>query len=288
MRPLADVALISCRDDLARDRDLLLREALSRRGLRSRTVVWDDPSVPWETFPLTVIRSTWDYHVHRDDFLAWTERVDSCSALWNPKQVVRWNTHKEYLRDLSEAGVPIVPSVWLPQGADVSMHALRKERAWSRMVAKPAISASAEGLVGLEDDVAGEERLLSLLRRGDTIVQPYVESVATVGEISVVLVDGRVTHAIRKRPGPGDFRVQRRYGGSVERHEPSSAESSLATECLEAAGVETLYARVDLVVGDRDDLLVGELEVVEPELYLPFSPPAAEFLAAAIAIRIGA
>ena len=38
--------------------------------------VWDDPAVDWAAFDLVVVRSTWDYQLRRDAFLAWARRGD--------------------------------------------------------------------------------------------------------------------------------------------------------------------------------------------------------------------
>jgi glutathione synthase/RimK-type ligase-like ATP-grasp enzyme len=284
------VILASCRADRDRDRDLPpLLEALAARGIGAEVSIWDDPSEDWSGADACIVCSTWDYHTQREAFLAWAARITAVSVLWNPLPVLRWNSHKGYLRALRDLGIPVVPSVWVERGAKVSLDAVRSEHGWSRVVVKPAVSASAEGLARLDDDgPANRETWAHLVRAEDAIVQPYVESVEAEGEVSIVLVEGRPTHAVRKRPGRGDYRVQRRYGGSVEAHDPTDEERELAVRCLRATGFDALYARVDLVRDDDAALLVGELELIEPELYLPQGPGSADALAGAIEGRLRA
>ena len=48
---------------------------------------------------------------------------------------------------------------------------------------------------------ASQAHLDDVAHRGDALVQQYASAVAGEGEWSVVLVDGVVSHALRKRPG---------------------------------------------------------------------------------------
>lgn len=89
-----------------------LQRAAERAGLRSETVVWDDPDVDWDAFDAVVVRSCWDYVPRRDEFLAWTRQVPT---LVNDADTIAWNTDKHYLRELETAGVPIVPTAWSVQ-----------------------------------------------------------------------------------------------------------------------------------------------------------------------------
>jgi hypothetical protein len=102
------------------------------------------------------------------------------------------------------------------------------------------------------------------------------------GELSLLFIEGEFTHAIRKQPAPGDFRVQHEYGGSEERVEPSGEELALGQAALNAAGFKTLYARVDVMRGNDGALCLMELELVEPALFFGHAPEAARRLAGGI------
>jgi hypothetical protein len=58
-----------------------LRDALRARGVEVRPAVWSDPDVDWSAADLCLIRSTWDYHRHLREFIAWAERVDAVTRL---------------------------------------------------------------------------------------------------------------------------------------------------------------------------------------------------------------
>lgn len=284
-----DVALVTCSQfpELSRDDGALLA-ALTRRQVRARPAVWDDRGVEWSSTRLCVIRSTWDYTTRREEFLAWAETVSGEAQLWNPVEVLRWNTHKTYLRDLAFQGISIVPTVWLAAGSRVNLGPLLAEQGWPEAVVKPAVSASARETIRVSSQTlkAGQVHLDRLLSAEDVVVQLYLASVETAGELSVMFIDNEFTHAVRKRPARGDFRVQEEFGGSDERVTPTEGELELAGAALRAAGRATLYARADLVHGDGGALHLAELELVEPELFLRHAPEAAERLADAICARL--
>src|SRR4051794_39055775 len=95
------------------DRPLL--DALRGLGLSARPAVWNDAEVDWQRCGAAVIRSAWDSHLHSETFLAWAERADRATRLFNPAPVIRDNVHKGYLRALAER-VAVTPTVWVNRG----------------------------------------------------------------------------------------------------------------------------------------------------------------------------
>lgn len=108
------IAVATCRavPDLDDDGPLLLA-ALADRGVHLDVRVWDEPDADWSPYALVLVRSTWDYMLRREQFLAWVQR---CRRTSNPAVVLSWNTDKHYLQDLERAGVPVVPAVFLEPG----------------------------------------------------------------------------------------------------------------------------------------------------------------------------
>lgn len=283
-----DVLLATSRDlpELDQD-DAPLLAALTSAGIDAGLAVWDDPDVDWAAARIVVVRSTWDYTDRRDEFVAWAEQVAAVTTLQNSADVIRWNTHKGYLMELEERGAPVVPTAWLGQGDRIDLAELLTSRAWKRAVVKPAIDAGSRGLRRVEttdgaDLAAGQAHLDHLLANGDVMVQPYLSSIETAGELSVIFIGGEYSHAIRKRPTGGDFRIQIEYGGRYEVEDLDDDVRDLSAWILEATGHEYLYARVDLVADDTGAPQLAELEVTEPSLYLTQADGAAERLVSAI------
>ncbi len=257
---------------------------------------WDDPSVDWSSFGAAWIRSTWDYTGRSDEFLTWTARVAALTRLWNPAEVVAWNSHKSYLLELAAAGVAVVPTEPVAAGTAVDLVALMDDRGWDEVVVKPAVGA---GAVGAERVPRSRARAWTEADRArtapDRLVQPLVVEVAD-GEVSLLVVEGRLTHAVRKVPAPGDFRVHAHLGGRELAHEPTPAERDLARAVLAvdaladgplaSGGEPLLYARVDCVTTAQGPQLM-ELELIEPSLFLPLAPPdARRTLADAVVARL--
>ena len=237
-----------------------------------------------------MIRSTWDYTTDVDAFHAWARRVEAAGTqLHNPAEVVRWNTHKGYLLELEERGAPIVPTAWLGRGDEVDLAELAVARHWDGVVAKPAVGAGAEGLLVVPpgtDPAPHQPTFAALTAAGDAMVQPFITSVHEQGELSVVVVDGRVSHAVRKLPADGEVRTQIEFGARYVAEEPDPDAAALAEWLVEATGHDLLYARVDLLADDDGSWLLGELEAIEPALLFAWAEGSAATFADALLRRL--
>jgi glutathione synthase/RimK-type ligase-like ATP-grasp enzyme len=277
----ARVAIATCADfpELNPD-DRPLLAALERRGIEAVPVVWDGGELESERFDGCLLRSTWDYHEKLAAFLTWARRVNERMPLWNPHELVAWNAEKSYLRELAAAGVPTIPTRWLERDGGHQLDALLAEEGWEEAVLKPAVDLGARRLRRARaGDPAGQSALAELLAAHDVMVQPFLPSVETEGELSLVYIGGRFSHAVRKVPKEGDFRVQPSWGGSVHPAEAAAADLEIGELALSHLPADPLYARVDLVAGAAGESLLIELELIEPLLFLTKWPRAVEDLA---------
>lgn len=271
------------------DDDRLLLAPLAALGLEAVPTVWDAPDAPWDEFAAVLVRSCWDYHRRLDEFLGWVARLETMGVpLWNPPALLRWNSHKRYLRDLGATGVATAPTRWLRRGEDVVLAELLRAEEWPDAVVKPAVSASAFGTwrASLVTAAQDQARLAELLAVGDVLVQPYLAEVRAPGEWSLLFYGGRYSHAVLKRPAAGDFRVQWEFGGSAVTAAPPARLVGDAERVLQLAPGKALYARVDGVEGGGS-LILTELELIEPHLFLGWHRDAAARLARACATALG-
>jgi glutathione synthase/RimK-type ligase-like ATP-grasp enzyme len=273
------------------DDDQLLADALSARGAMVHALSWSDASARWAAYDAVVVRSCWDYFLRADEFHAWLDRLERGGArVMNDVRTLRWNADKTYLGELAERDVPIVPTRWLTRANAVSLGELRRLTGWAELVVKPTVSGGAHRTWRAPPDAEplDEARLAAMIEEGAVMVQPMLAEIARDGEWSLLFFAGRYSHAVLKRPRAGDFRVQREHGGSLEPAEPSPAMVAAAKRVLDAipaGGEPPLYARVDGCVVDGE-LLLMELEVLEPELFLRCAPEAPARLAEALLARI--
>lgn len=263
--------------------DALAAELLRAEGVEVEAPAWD-ASHDWGRFGLVVIRSAWNYHRACAQYAAWLRQFEaSPGRLWNPPEAVLANLDKRYLLSLAERGAAIVPTaVHLPGEGGPLGEILRRNR-WGEAVVKPTVSAGAEGAWRASAGCPDEARFAEQARRQALLVQPLMPEVAEEGEWSLVYFAGEYSHAVRKRPGPGDFRVQQHLGGSTEAATPPAALIEQGEFILSLVGHPLLYARVDGVErGGR--LLLMELEINEPLLFLRYDAGAARrFADAALA-----
>ncbi|MET0934041.1 MAG: hypothetical protein ABWX56_10025 [Mycetocola sp.] len=264
--------------------DRMLIAALQRHGVAAESVVWSDPDVDWNSYDVAVIRSTWDYIDERAVFLSVLDTIESSSCrLFNARDAVRWNSDKSYLFDLEAWGVPIVPTVTASGflGDPVG-------RGWSTVVVKPTVGTGASDVSRVTRNRIGEtlERLYADGLLDEYLIQPMVNSVVDEGEWSFIVIAGRFSHALLKKPAAGDYRTQGIYGGTVLSVVPPADDIRQADDILAAVPYDLLYARLDLVRVDGQ-LAVMELELIEPILYFSLAPECVDRLATAVIARDG-
>ena len=282
------IALATAISAFSLDEDLApLREACDEAGIATQVLAWDDPTVGWSRFDAVLLRSTWNYTERLPAFLAWCDRVAAQTRLWNPAQVVRWNTDKRYLGELAARGVPVIESHFLAPGDDAASLPELDE-----FVVKPTVGAGSRDAQRYQRGeraaaIAHAQRLLDQDRH--VLVQPYLKAVDEQGETALLFFDGQFSHAIRKGPllkrgqGPTSalFAPEK-----IQSRTPSAAEHEVAAKVLAALPFEMpVYARVDLLPSaDGPQLL--ELELTEPSVFLPYGPGAADRFVAALGNRL--
>jgi glutathione synthase/RimK-type ligase-like ATP-grasp enzyme len=265
------------------DDDAVLAQALAARGVRVDAIPWDQIPPPVPTLgagetSAVCIRSTWDYHRRWTEFRRWVEAFARAPGrLWNPPATVLWNADKRYLETLEAAGVRLPFTRWVEPGDRPDCERFFREAGTRRAVLKPRVSATAYSTYLLERDQRLDDAAWAPLESVGSLLQAFVPEIAD-GEASLMFVDGTFTHAVRKRPTEGEFRVQRDFGGRIESLAPSAALREFAERVLASTPHPWLYARVDVVEAAEGPVLM-ELELIEPDLFLARRPAAAERLA---------
>ena len=121
-----------------------------------------------------------------------------------------------------------------------------------------------------------------LIAEESMMLQEYQEKITTKGEVSYILFGGVYSHAVLKKAKAGDFRVQDDFGGSLHVYTPSEEEIAFAENALAQCPELPVYARVDVFWNNQNELVLGELELIEPELWFRRSESAADECAHAI------
>jgi glutathione synthase/RimK-type ligase-like ATP-grasp enzyme len=266
----------------------LLLPHLAARGADAEFVIWRDAARDFARFDLVVLRTCWDYHLHVAEFTGWLQRTAGAVPMLNALETVLWNHNKFYLQELEAQGIRIAPTVFFSGKETVRPADPTQVLSWKQIVVKPAVSATAHNTWLIDGAfLPAEAELTRRMQGGPFLVQQFIPEIQTQGEISFIYIDGTYSHAVLKRPAAGDFRVQKDFGGSAEPFFPSP---SLLGQANEIAGTvpqvrDSLYCRID-VVEKAGKLVLMELELIEPELFLGLAEGAAERFAEAILGRM--
>lgn len=292
---MTDITLLTCRAYYKPDNvtpyiqnilleQELLKSAFEAQGLKVDITYWDNPTYEWQETKSVLFRTIWDYFERFDEFWEWLEQVKTKTRLINSYELIKWNIDKHYLKDISSWGIETVPTYFADKGCNMKLHEIAKRNQWKDLVIKPAISASAfKTYKILANEIQVNEKLFnSLVQERNMLVQPYFETITQLGEASLMVFDGKFTHAILKKAQPGDFRVQDDFGGTVHNYIPTKAEINFAEKVFETCKTKPVYGRVDIVWDNDKNFYLSELEIIEPELWIRNYPKCAERIAEAV------
>lgn len=286
------IALVTAAVSRDLDEDMpILGAALERAGAQFHLVDWHG-DVDWSQYAAVFLRSPWDYHLRRDEFLAWMRNVSVVTRICNPYEVVEWNSDKRYLGDLVSAGIPIVPTCFVTNADESSVRDVLDEFG-NDVVVKPSISAGSHDTLRYRDASLVISDVIDHISRivsagASAMVQPYEAGIDEQGETGMVWLNGELSHAFRK--------------GSILAVEPDMDNGLYAAEDIasrtasieEAAlgesimdflrdrfGSAPLYARVDVIPNNVGRPQLMELELVEPSFFLAYAPGADDRVASA-------
>ena len=255
------------------------REALSGVEVEIFDQPWSEPVTGgWHlVMPLVA----WGYHNAPDDFrTALGAMAEAGYRMLNPPEIVAWNVDKRYLRDLADAGVRIIPTIFVEQVTDAEVARARQDFGQTALVIKPVVSAGAKNtLVWDEGSLTGAvdvEGHSPALPDGLAMIQPFMPAIRDEGEWSLLYFGGRFSHAVLKTPKAGDFRSQPDYDAHLRIMAPPAEALALTEAAVDYIGRDRLlYAQVDMVRHADGGFCLMELELIEPDLYLTYDPEAA-------------
>ena len=263
-----------------------LAVALATAGITAEPTPWTDhveDASGLTGYPLVLPLIVWGYH---RDHGRWMQACETWAAagvrMLNPPSVIGWNSDKSYLGRLADKGVAIPPTIWVDGPIQTDVDAAFDRFGTDRLIIKPRVSGGAWKTLRL----AQGERLIDA-PDGPAMIQPYLPSIETEGETSLLFFGGRLSHVVNKRPVSGEFRIQVQFGGQyVALPEPPAGALALAERTLAAIGEDLLYARIDMAQGPDGGWLLMEAELIEPDFYLGSAPEGGRRFAEAVKARL--
>jgi glutathione synthase/RimK-type ligase-like ATP-grasp enzyme len=255
----------------------LLIPLFARHNINANALVWSDETINWCDYDYLIFRSIWDSHLNPAAFSNWLQHLKNINAkTFNPVDTVQFNQHKFYLKYLEEKGVAIIPTLFIEKTGKLNLSEL-KSNGWQKAVIKPAISASAylTELFMVNDLQRIEEKYADIAVERDLLVQQFMPQIQSFGELSLVFFNKKYAHTVLKTAKDKDFRVQYEYGGQTKTFYPDKRVIETAEKIVALFDENILYARVDGVVKNHE-LVVMEIELIEPELFFEYGVNARE------------
>jgi hypothetical protein len=240
-------------------------------GWQIEPVPWRTAQCDWNCFAAVYIGTPWDYPQEPMQFIKLLETIDQSQAiLVNDLSLVKWTVQKTYLRDLVERGVDIVSSAWFDTFSLQMLQDAFNQFDVAKVIVKPVISTNATDTYLLQRDfsTAVADRLAKTFDKRAFVVQPFIENIQREGEYSLFYFAAKFSHAVRKVPVQGDFRVQEEYGAEVISIQAEQALIDAGGKVLGNVSPIPVYARLDFVRDSAGRFLLMELELIEPSMYL--------------------
>ena len=254
--------------------DQPLFDAFEQHAIEFKIHAWD-AAVDWSQYDACLLRSVWDYHHRTAEFNQWLSSIALQTQVLNSPEVVLWNQNKKYLSELAAFGITIAPTSWLSHDKPYDLSSLLNQQPAATCFLKPVIGADSSETLRFENNSAGlkqaQKHLDQLLPYQEMMLQPYVRSVETFGETSAIYFAGKLSHAVRKIPLKGDYRVQDTFGASDIAYTLNPVETSLSEACMQFLTNKfgaILYARFDYLHGENGSIYLNEAELIEPSLFL--------------------
>ena len=224
------------------EEDGLVQKALEKQGLKVGRFDWAG-DFDWSQTKNVIFRTTWDYYNRFNEFTTWLEETSKITNIINPKSIIEWNMDKHYLLDLAQNDINIPNTIYVDKGNKSSLKELFADSGYLKAVLKPTFSGGGRHTYLLNETNLEEHQnvFAELIAEEDMMLQEFQENIVTKGEISMMVMGGKYTHAVVKMAKKGDFRVQDDFGGTVKEHNPTEEEIKFAEKAFAACPKPPLY-----------------------------------------------
>ena len=256
-------------------------DAFAPLGLSIAPLDWTRMAEADADLVLPVI--AWGYHLDTPQWLAGLSALEAAGVpTLNPAPLLRWNTRKTYLTELEDADVPIVPTLFADRLTPQRIEEARDLLGGGELVVKPQVSGGSNQTIRVAPGATLEGGPVA-----EAMIQPFLPSIVSEGELSMLFFDGVFSHAVGKVAQGGDFRVQPQFGSKIGPRTPSDEAFEVAGAVFRALDQAPAYCRIDLIRHLDGSLRVMELEAIEPDLFFEHAPDAGAKFAAVVKRALG-
>ncbi|WP_051919608.1 ATP-grasp domain-containing protein [Basilea psittacipulmonis] len=208
--------------------------------------------------------AVWDYTSQITAYKSWLLSFDK-GGIQNTASLQLWNMDKRYLLELENKGIPVIASVYLgvEEDWDARFANINGLGLGEHPVIKPVYGQSGKGVARFNGHVPSREDYPNGL-----LLQPFVSSIQ--GEICLIYTNGTFSHAAnRYLETSGEWRYNSQYGAKVKTIDAKKSWIELGEQILSMLPEMPRYARIDGLLTEQKQLMIVEVELIEPALYLP-------------------
>ena len=263
------VAIVSCNKWKNKVlEDVKLKYYLSKVGIKTDIISFEEHN-NIEKYEAVIIRSVWGFS--RDSFQTWLDNVHKKNIkIFNNIELIKSNySKKNQIELLSKYNIECIPTDYINNDVKLKQEICAKVEKYGNIVVKPHISESGKGAFvipfssKIKNSVSIEEFLNQKTDTDLFLVQPFYEEI-TDGEISVIVIDKKVSHIIKRFPGVFDTEKK-----TVE-ISLDIVDKKIIDIANKIANIKEysdhLYIRIDFIKTE-DRYLVLEIELVDPMLF---------------------
>lgn len=271
------IAIVSCDKWVGKVKeDELLKFELNKLLVDVDIISWQDKTVDYSKYDGIVIRSLWGYQDYIEEFIEYLDKLKKDKVkVFNNVEILKDNLNKyEQFKILDKYEIPHIETFFLRKDELDKVSKINKEH--KDLVVKPIISGSGNNTFIISntieknnikvDDVKEKFSVVLNDINNYLMVQPFVKEIDN-GEISVVLIDNKVSHIVVRNTSVFNNKGSIMVVGLDTMDDKMKAIVDSCTKIKEYQ--DALYMRVDLVKIDNE-FKVMELELVEPQLFLSF------------------
>ncbi len=245
--------------------DDILKKNFEINNIKADIIAWENNKIYYKKYNCAIVRSCWGYDEKPLEFLYKMKEISNHCKLFNSYETILKNHNKEYLLNLEKEGVNIVPTILSKDSKNIDV-----PEDWEDVIIKPSISASSKNTFKLRRDEEEkiESKVNKILGLNKTpIIQKYINTVETRGETSVVVIGGKICYTVKKLPRDYTFQNQKFFKTELE-----IDEKNFVLDIINRQKVKHLYMRVDFLRDENNKLMLMEIELIEPGLYISKDP----------------
>lgn len=251
--------------------DILLKQELLKNNINAKIIAWEDEQ-DYRNFDLVIIRSIWGYEKNIQKFEKFLDiAIKNNIRVFNSISIMKNNYYKEKQFELLDKyNIPHIETTFISKNCSNIKKEIEANKK-GEMIIKPSISASGNNTFLISDEVERKniislnevnEKFKEINKKTSLMLQPFIKEIDE-GEISLIYINGKFSHAIKRFPSIFNNSKGISYISKVSKELLDLGEKVLKIREYQKA----LFERID-VVKVNNEYIVMEIELVEPDFFI--------------------